>query len=755
MSTLNLQQIIGISKRNPDITLWTSDTDPDKLYVFWGALLLETVPNDKNSPGFKLLLGRLYNSGMTAKNLTEEFGVARTTMKRWGEALQRGSIEILLRDLHGPGRPRKLTDEIIAFTKLRFQDLYQESHYRYSQKIREEIKEVFQIEFSGESLRPIFTELKSSLNNKNIFVDSTCNEEEERAITCELEQEAEEAECMEAPVTPIEKSNLPEPVQSKAQPAQNQNRKKSLAFYKNEEQWVFCHHVGVLILSSLISKLQGIIKSNRLFIQQVLITVLLGAKNIEQTKILDFDSLGAFLGSVFPNLRAQRTSLSGAASSETIADLLSYNAFIVRAGECSDFYYDPHTKHYTGMQKILKGWCPSAHGIRKVLHMDFIHTHKGYPVFIRHDDNFYDLRERYDTTINNCEKLLGISSEKSITYIVDRGIYKINLFEKIYRGKNHIITWEKGYEKGQWDDSQIKGSFFFARKRNHSTDLMFYKFEYIDSPWDKNSHIRQLIVRATNPKNKIVEVSILADDQKRCPEEIILLMFSRWIQENDFKYLKSHFGIDEITSYKVIPYQKLKEMLKDKNMKTGEYKALEVSKNKIHDRLKKLLLMEHKRPEKSKKRIDEIEVLSQKMGQVENELKSTKKETSRLQALIDEEYVKLDTTSKSLMDTIKILARNVFYLALQPFKEMYDNYRDDHVIFRCLTQSHGCVAFRQNVVEVTLFPTIGMQPKLKKIIETVLFQINENKPHMLDDSGRIIQFKLGKKTSKLFAIQID
>ena len=33
-------------------------------------------------------------------------------------------------------------------------------------------------------------------------------------------------------------------------------------------------------------------------------------------------------------------------------------------------------------------------------------------------------------------------------------------------------------------------------------------------------------------------------------EEPIHLMFSRWLQENDFKYMEKHFGINRITSYR-------------------------------------------------------------------------------------------------------------------------------------------------------------------------------------------------------------
>ncbi len=47
-----------------------------------------------------------------------------------------------------------------------------------------------------------------------------------------------------------------------------------------------------------------------------------------------------------------------------------------------------------------------------------------------------------------------------------------------------------------------------------------------------------------------------------------------------------------------------------------------------------------------------------------------------------ENYVRLDTANKSLMDALKIFARNSFYKQLEPFKARYNNYRDDHDLFR-------------------------------------------------------------------------
>ena len=51
--------------------------------------------------------------------------------------------------------------------------------------------------------------------------------------------------------------------------------------------------------------------------------------------------------------------------------------------------------------------------------------------------------------------------------------------------------------------------------------------------------------------------------------------------------------------------------------------------------------------------------------------------------------VRLDPEKKRLMDSLRVIARNVFYKALQPFKKAYNNYRDDHDQFRQLTQASG------------------------------------------------------------------
>lgn len=752
---INLQQILGVSKKNPYFTIWRPQDGSKELHVFFGSALMEVVKEDKTYPEFKLLIARLYNCGIKAKSITDVFSVARTTMKRWGRAIRCSDPEQIIRGLSGPGRPRKLTEEVISFSKLRFNEIYKQSHYGYSQQIRKEIKKVFKMEVSGESLRPLFKQLKETQSKCREDITEERKEEENRSETCECE--TEQCELMEGDSQPEPKedgsiSPTCDQVDGRVDKA---NRKKMITFHETNLTPVFCHHAGILLLSSHLSGLRHVTMNNAPFIQQVLLSILLGSKNIEQNKLFDFASLDAFLGETLRSIHLQRVNLSKLGAGFEQENLLAYNADLVHASTFTDFYMDPHTKHYTGVEKTLKSWCPKIRSVSKVMHMDFIHTSAGNPVYIHHADNFYDLRERLKDIMNGFRQSLSIPEEKCLTFIADRGIFKIDLFKEIYQGGNHIITWEKGYSKGQWDSARERGCFTLVRSRNYAEDYLLYTFRYMERPWKKDERMRQIIVLATNPKHRTTEVSILADDNERPAEEIIRLMFRRWIQENDFKYLDMHFGINEITSYAVIPYRKLARTTKDKQMKSGEYKALALKKRELSQKLSKRLLQEHKNTKTNSKRRKEIQALTSMLEDVENEMMETQKETSRLQTLIDQEYSQFDMNAKALMDTIKILARNIFYQAFKPFKQKYNNYRDDHVVFRNLTHSHGIMVFGKKLVEVILYPTMQHQPKLRRIIDSFLNELNNQHPLMPDGSGRVLHFSLGKKTKKLFAIQID
>jgi hypothetical protein len=107
------------------------------------------------------------------------------------------------------------------------------------------------------------------------------------------------------------------------------------------------------------------------------------------------------------------------------------------------------------------------------------------------------------------------------------------------------------------------------------------------------------------------------------------------------------------------------------------------------------------------------------------------------------------------MDSIKLIARNVFYNALAPFKRAYDNFRDDHAYFRNLTQSHGILIQRGASLEVHLISPVPHPKKIRGIINAMLQDINATAPTIPDGSGRILRFYLGSKQGIKFAPQTD
>ena len=233
----------------------------------------------------------------------------------------------------------------------------------------------------------------------------------------------------------------------------------------------FNFHVGMLIFTPILNKLS---EAGLGYIRMWLVSVLLGCQNIEQNKKINYTSLNKLIGVIPKTLRTQRSLLKEAATNHNTGQVLRFNADLVGANKQSDFYYDPHTKHYTGQLKTLSTWCPSVRLADKGINMDYIHTTSGQPVYFNTSDNFYDLRERFKPNIDGFRLWCGFDQEQVLTFVVDRGIYSLDVFTDIVNSSNlHIVTWQKGYENDKWDDNAGHGKGSIIRDKNKKGDQSF------------------------------------------------------------------------------------------------------------------------------------------------------------------------------------------------------------------------------------------------------------------------------------------
>jgi hypothetical protein len=781
-STLTGQLILGTDKRNPLFTVYEQEeAEPAELHVYYGLELLEVVSAERSDPGFKMLVGRLANAGVSRRLLQQTFGVDPKTIQRWGRALRSRNAQELVRVLEGRRANRKLTSEIQAYVRVRWPDLVRAGRYGVGKRLRQEIQRVFGVKLSQETLRPLLGELRRSPPGAAWPVSSAEETIAESLPQCShstLDNQGVSSEVREKVCDCVAVDVPPEPT------------RQELALERGP-QILWCDHLGVLLFAPALLAVAQVVKPAEGLLKQWLASLLLGAINIEQTKFLNWTDLSQLLGAVVRFPHPQRQELERVATQANIEALARFNAQQLGAESQSQFYFDPHTKHYTGQENVLKGWCAAIRWADKALHSDFIHTTAGEPLYFETTDNFADLRERFFQVVQRCRQVMQWPAERVLSFVVDRAIFGQEVFEQVLADTTlHLITWEKGYEAQAWPPPEgITGAMVIERPRNRAEDLRAYHLEYWDRSWPKDERLRQIVVQATNPQKHVIQVSILTDDAKAAAMGIIRFMFNRWLQENDFKYLDKHFGINQITSYGVSGYQELRQQVQDRQVRSVELKALRQQRHQLRAKQSRLLLLQaagqhqergrqqrikqlqeqpqaegnrkqlvHLRQGQSRwkntasERQEQIQTLSDQLAELDAKIRQTQQTESRLERLIQEKMVRLDPEKKRLMDSLRVIARNVFYKALEPFKKAYNNYRDDHDQFRQITQASGVLEVKTDRLVAHLMPRVNYPPQLRRILAAVFEASNTQQPVLPDGSGRALKLRLADRSEMKLSI---
>ena len=417
-SILTGQLILGTDKRNPLFTVY-ADEDQEQLHVYYGLELLEVVPGDRNDPNFKMLVGRLYNAGLSLRVLQRTFQVDPKTIQRWGRALCGRDAEELIRVLAGRRTARKLTAQIEAYVRARWPDLSRAGTYGIGKQLRREIRSVFNVKLSQETLRPLLGKLRRGERSASAADEAP----EESGRTAEGLPQPDQNGADQQPVSSGEGEmpcDCPSQPQTPPQPV-----------LEPAPQTLWCDHAGVLVFAPTLLAIAQVLDPPEALFKQWMASLLLGALNIEQTKFLNWEDMSRLLGSVVRFPHPQRQELERVATEASFQGLARFNVRQIGADTQSDFYFDPHTKHYTGQQNVLEGWCPAIRWADKALHSDFIHTAAGQPLYFETTDNFADLRERFFVMVERCRKVLECPSERVLSWVVDRAIFGKEVFEKV------------------------------------------------------------------------------------------------------------------------------------------------------------------------------------------------------------------------------------------------------------------------------------------------------------------------------------
>ena len=266
----------------------------------------------------------------------------------------------------------------------------------------------------------------------------------------------------------------------------------------------------------------------------------LGDSTIEAAKHLTRTELGALIGAGrAPSVKTLRRKLAELVPQKMAGQFLErLSATFVNQGivDTAYLYVDGHLQVYTGKAKLAHQWSTRHRIACRGLMRYFVNDVKGRPLLFVPEELSGSLAKALPAVVAAVREVLG---DRPFTLIFDRGGYDAKLFAWLKREGIDFITYEKGNPNLPREAFSRREVRFEGRRVRFSIaeDEVTLKGT---GPW------RRVVVRTKSGHQTPILTSL---GTEVAPARIACLMFARWRQENFFRYLRAHLGIDALVSY--------------------------------------------------------------------------------------------------------------------------------------------------------------------------------------------------------------
>jgi len=266
----------------------------------------------------------------------------------------------------------------------------------------------------------------------------------------------------------------------------------------------------------------------------------LGASTLEAAKHLARREFGALIGAGrAPAVKTLRRKLAELVPQKTAGRFCqSISRAFVEEGvvDTAYLYVDGHLQVYSGKAKVAHHWSTKDRIACRGLMRYFVNDVRGRPLLFVPQELSGSLAKALPAVVASVREVIG---ERAFTLIFDRGGYDAKVFSWLAAQGIDFITYQKG------DPSLPKEAFRRREVRFEGRRLRFaIACDEVaikgTGPW------RRVVVRTKTGHQTPILTSL--GDQV-APARIACLMFARWRQENFFRYLRAHLGIDTLVSY--------------------------------------------------------------------------------------------------------------------------------------------------------------------------------------------------------------
>lgn len=213
-----------------------------------------------------------------------------------------------------------------------------------------------------------------------------------------------------------------------------------------------------------------------------------------------------------------------------------------RGGALGFLYVDGHVRVYHGKHRL-----PKTHVARMRITLPatsdyWVNDKDGDPLFMVTAKANAGLVQILPEILAQCRELLG---ERPLTVVFDRGGWSPKLFAKLQADGIHILT----YRKGNTPDLPEKK--FKLRKAR--IDGAVVEFWLNDKTVKVKADGETLKLRQVTRLKDGHQTQVITTRRDLSAVEVAHRMFSRWQQENWFKYMREEFLLDALVEYEVEP----------------------------------------------------------------------------------------------------------------------------------------------------------------------------------------------------------
>jgi transposase len=458
------------------------------------------------------------------------FGVHRNTVGRIAARFERAGMAAVVPAKRGPKRPSKATPEVMA--------IIAEGAAMPGARLREEVGRrtgvwlsvghIYALAAPYRSRQLDLGETDAPAPGETATDDAATDEagaDEAEGVASAGGDGEEEASLFEPPAI------LPDGVRG---------RYMGLALY-----YPALAAVGLVDVARSLFRLP---RSERFGVRATVITLffmtLLSRTTIEAAKHLRRVEFGAMVGTGrAPCVKTLRRKLAELVSQKMAGELgVRLARRWVEGGMVATayLYVDGHMKAYTGKRKLQEVWNSQRRMPLPGVESYFVGDAQGRPVLFLTEEISTNLAKAMPRIVEAIREVLG---ERRFTVIFDRGGYDGKLFAWLTEQKISFITYQRGNPK-------LPESAF----RRHETRFEGRRVRFMIATDEvkvgKTGPWRRVVVRTKDGHQTPILTNLGPEIGSA---RIACLMFARWRQENLFKYMGAHHGLDQLISYGADP----------------------------------------------------------------------------------------------------------------------------------------------------------------------------------------------------------